>query len=420
MKIRLNEPTFGEAEIQAVVEVLRSTQVTQGKKVREFEKVFIVAMAKQGNISPRENAVMCNSGSSANLLAVAALCDPAIPKHLEPGDGVIVSALSWSTTVWPLVQYGLIPIIVDIDPMTLNIDPIEVKKAISSPGIVRWADPFGTHWQIPTNRVRAIMPVHVYGNPCDMWGLQDVTSWGDIVVIEDCCEALGAEFNGRPVGTFGDLATYSFYFSHHITTIEGGMCTTHRDDLVERLRILRAHGWVRDVDDERFRKANPDIDPRFLFVAAGYNLCPTEMAAAMGLVQLPKLSGFVKARRATADLLVQAFGRYENHLTYQHEEPNGHSSWFGFPVIVSDNAPFTAKEIREAFEEAGIETRPIICGNIARQPGLKCYPHTVVGDLPNATRVMKNGFSLPCHQAVDAAACDYIRDTLDNFMAAHV
>ncbi len=389
MKVSLHETTIGEDEIQAVIDVMRSGQVTSGVKVKEFEKAF-----------PGKHAVMCNSGSSANLLAIAALCDPATPNRLKRGDGVIVSALSWSTTIWPLVQYGLIPIIVDIDPLTLNMDPKEIEKAVSS-------------------HVRAIMPVHVYGNPCDMT-VMGLCRDNSLVLIEDCCEALGATWGGRSIGNFGTLATFSFYFSHHITTVEGGMVITDNEDIDRTLRILRSHGWVRDVDDHPDLHAYPDIDPRFLFVGAGYNLRSTEMQAAMGLVQLPKLTGFVLARRAAAKALLQTFRLYEDYLMCQHEIPYARSSWFGFPIVIKDDAPFTAKEMREFFDKAGIETRPIILGNIALQPGMKHYPHRIIGDLANATRAMTNGLVISCHQGVDVKACDYIQDVLDEFMLERI
>ena len=394
-RVSLHQSTIGEEEIQAVIEVLRSGQVTSGDKVREFEAAF-----------PGKNAVMCNSGSSANLLAVAALCDPVTPNRLERGDGVIVSALSWSTTVWPLVQYGLVPVIVDIDPITLNMDLAEVAKAYHA----------GT---------RAIMPVHVYGNPCDMGGLVQIARDRSLVIIEDCCEALGAEYVDKPVGSFGSIATYSFYFSHHITTVEGGICITDNPELADRMRILRSHGWIRDLDKDGqlasdYRFENQGIDPRFLFVGAGYNLRSTEMSAAMGLAQLPKLAGFVEKRHAAAEMLTEAFEPYVDWLTWQHETPNGRSSWFGFPIVVSYTAPFTAKQLWEYFDKAGIETRPIICGNIARQPGMKHYPHKIIGDLPNADRVMFNGLAISCHQGVDAAACGYVKAVLDDFMSEYV
>ena len=200
MKIRLHEPTFGEDEIAAAVDVLRSTQVTHGAKVREFERAF----ARNQMVA---HGVAVNSGSSANLLLVSALTNPATVGRLLPGDEVIVPALSWSTTVWPLVQHGLVPVIVDVNPGTFNISPEQIERAIS-------------------RRTCGLMPVHVYGNPCDMEALVDLAVSYDLELIEDCCEALGAAYAGQPVGTFGRGGTFSFYYSHHMTTIEGGMVVT--------------------------------------------------------------------------------------------------------------------------------------------------------------------------------------------------
>lgn len=377
--IKLHMPTFGEEEIAAVVDVLRSTQVTSGDKVREFEAKF------------GEHAVMCNSGSSANLLAVAAMTNPVVRTALRPGDEVIVSALSWSTTVWPLVQYGLVPVIVDIDPETLNIDPVQVEAAI-------------------TPRTRAIMVVHVYGNPCDMGKLMEIAFDHGLRLIEDCCEALGAEYRGRPVGGYADFHTYSFYFSHHITTLEGGMVIARTHEQAELLRVLRAHGWTRDM------KNPPDVDgfdPRFVFVNAGYNLRASEVNAAIGLVQWPKLAGFVEARRQTARKLQEVFLPYEHYLHTQRDI--GGSSWFGFPVIVDRNATFGTAGFRQYFEDRRIETRAIICGNIARQPGMQLWPHTKFGNLANADHVMQNGFSLPCHQDMNDEAVDRIADAMKGF-----
>lgn len=379
MRVNLHEPTFGEEEIQAVVEVMRSGWVTSGERVRAFEDKF-------GN-----NSVMCNSGSSANLLAVAALCET----RLNPGDEILVPALSWSTTVWPLVQHGLIPKIVDIDPYTLNID---MNKA-----------------EI-TNRTKGMMIVHVYGNPCDMNKIMTLRAEG-LCLIEDCCEALGARWLGRSVGTFGDVATFSFYFSHHITTCEGGLCTTGSFELAETIRALRAHGWIRDMrNGKQHAEQHPDIDPKFLFISHGYNLRCTEMQAAMGLVQLEKLEGFVLRRQQIADHLKRIVSKYP-HLSMQKE--NGDSSWFGFPIIVN-GAPFTAKELRAHLEKHQIETRSIICGNIARQPGIKKWPHVICGSLKNADKVMRDGFSIGCHQNMMAAHCEYIEEVLDDFMRPYL
>lgn len=344
---------------------------------------------------------MVNSGSSANLLAIAALTNPECPNRLEPDDEVIVSALSWSTTVWPLVQHGLIPKIVDIDPATLNMDPAEVQAAIGP-------------------RTRAIMPVHVYGNPCEMVKIRDLADSHSLVVIEDCCEALGATYHGFQIGRLGTLATFSFYFSHHITTLEGGLVRANSQRMpggTDLLRILRAHGWTRDLEDDSACRARyPDFDPQFLFVNAGYNLRPTEVAAAIGLVQLPKLADFVKRRRATATRLKEIFSGHTKWLSTQREERGGISSWFGFPIVVNKDVPFTAVELRQYFEENGIETRAILCGNIARQPGMQLWPHIRVGSLKHADHVMRSGFSIGCHQGMEVTDCNYVGEILSGFM----
>jgi CDP-6-deoxy-D-xylo-4-hexulose-3-dehydrase len=390
--VRLHEPTFSTDEINAAVDVLLSTWVTAGPKVRGFERAFCDSFGFG-------HGVVNNSGSSANLLAVAALANPVTRDRLAPGDEVIVPALSWSTTVWPLVQHGLVPVIVDIDPRTLNIDPNEVERAVGP-------------------RTRAIVPVHVYGNPCDMDALTEICRRRNLTLIEDCCEALGASYRGRAVGAFGAVGTFSFYFSHHITTLEGGICVTGDRDLAETIRALRAHGWIRELEDgKRYRDANPEIDPKFLFVNSGYNMRATELQGAMGMVQLPKLAGFVDIRRANAAAFRAALDRHAAHLSFVEETSDGYSSWFGFPITVKESAPFTVGELRAALEEARIETRPIICGNIALQPALKLYAHRVVGPLNHATRVMNAGFSFGNHQSVDAAARDYIVGRIDEFMA---
>lgn len=356
---------------------MRSKQITSGAKVAEFEDQF------------GPNSIMCNSGSSANLLAIAGLCS--IEDGLKPGDEVIVPALCWSTTVWPLVQYGLVPVIVDIDPNTLNIDPEQIAKAI-------------------THKTRAIMVVHVYGNPCDMDALAKFKDDG-FFLIEDCCEALGAKWNGKQVGYFGDVGTFSFYFSHHITTGEGGMCVTRFPELAEQIRILRAHGWVRDMDDPNDEiEQHSDIDPRFLFVNAGYNLRCTEMQAAMGLVQLPKLAHFVERRRLMALLLKDHFDRYRYKNVFTQKDSGG-SSWFGFPVILDHDS----QVMRDHFGSYQIETRPIICGNIARQPGMKRFKHRIPFSLYNADTVMHCGFALPCHQAMEHRDAERIGNVLADY-----
>ena len=359
--MKLHEPTFGEDEIAAAVEVMRGTFVTCGEKVRQLESAFCMPFGFA-------NGVSCNSGSSANLLAVAALCNPMTPDYMRPGDEVIVPALSWSTTVWPLVQHGLIPVFVDCDD-TFGMDANEVERAIGP-------------------RTRGIMPVHIYGNAADMVSIDDIAAPLGLKVVEDCCEAMGSKLGGIEVGHFSHIATFSFYFSHHMTTLEGGICTTYDDELSELLRVLRSHGWTREMQGAK--PDHPGIDPKFTFINQGYNLRLTEVAAAIGLVQLPKLAGFVEARRRNAHYWL---GIENEHLTFQKER--GESSWFGFPVIVED-----AEHFKRYLHGHGIETRPIASGNMAEQPGMKLYPHRVVGDLKMTNRVWRNCVSWGCHQAV--------------------
>ncbi len=391
MKIRLHEPTFGEEEIQAACDQMRTTQVTMGEKVRQFE----------GQCAERFGAsygLMCNSGSSANLLAVATLCNPIVPGRLNPGDEVIVPALSWATSVWPIIQHQLIPVFVDCDLHTLNFDYEALERAI-------------------TPRTRCIMVVHVYGNPCDMPRICTLANKYNLFIIEDTCESMGAKFEERPVGTFGDIGTMSLYFSHHITTFEGGLCLTGDNHFLQLMRILRAHGWSRESDYHKgLEKEYPDIDPRFLFVNIGYNLRPTEVQAVIGMKQLPKLDSIVTKRRAAYAAYRSGVEKYSHWLRFQDEQEGGMASWFGFCMTLTDSAPFSMEKITGYLQERGIETRPIIAGNMARHPALKMYRHRISGTLENCDTVMQCGFAIGCHQAIETDAVNYVTECFDLFM----
>jgi CDP-4-dehydro-6-deoxyglucose reductase, E1 len=367
MKIRLNEPTFGQEEIQAAVDVMNSSYVTQGIKVEEFEERF-------AEYTGFKYAVAVNSGSSANLLAVSAL---KAVGALRDGAEVIVPALTWSTTIWPLVQHDLVPVFLDCDPDTLNM----VDNA--------------------HHTYRSVVAVPVYGNPATV---QDRK-----VTMYDCCEALGTP---KPRC---DVATYSFYFSHHITTFEGGMVCTDNEALSDMLRIQRSHGWIRDVrDKQKYIDENPDIDPRFLFVDLGYNLRMTDVAAAVGLVQLGKLDHFVERRRIVDQMYRDKLGKYEEFLRFQRITPD--SSCFSFAMTVKDNAPFTVNGFRDFLTSKGIENRPIIAGNMARQPGMKKYKHRTIGDLPNADNVMRNGLSIGNHQEIRSSDIEYVAESIEEML----
>jgi len=391
-KVNLHEPTFGSDEVMAMTEVMLSTQVTMGNKVLEFEK----NICDYFNVN---EAVTNNSGSSANLLAISALTNTKTYDHLQPEDEVIVPALSWSTTIWPLIQNNLVPVFVDIDPLTLNIDPQSIEDAISK-------------------KTKALMIVPVYGNPCDMNSILDICKRHNLILIEDTCESLGASYDDKPLGTFGRVGTYSFYFSHHITTLEGGVCITNDFDLAETMRILRAHGWVREAKKpEKYLSDSSPIDPRFLFVNLGYNLRLTEPQGAIGSVQLPKLEKFVNSRRHNAEFLLDKLESYQSVLNFQQETPRGKHSWFGFSMVVKDKSPFSAKEFRNYLEKKGIETRPIISGDMTQQPALKLYKHRSSSFLENSNNVMKNGLAIACHQSLEEAALNHITDTVNLFMS---
>jgi CDP-6-deoxy-D-xylo-4-hexulose-3-dehydrase len=384
MKINLHEPTFGEEEIEAAVTQMRTTNVTMGKKVREFEEQCAAYFGSK-------YCVMSNSGSSANLLAVAALANPATLNHLKPGDEVIVPALSWATSVWPIIQMGLIPVFVDCDLDTYNFNIHKLVAAI-------------------TPKTKAIMLVHVYGNPYNMLAIKRLAELDNLLVIEDCCEAMGANFEGKKVGTFGNIGTMSLYYSHHITTFEGGLCFTDNFHLAELMRILRAHGWSREADDkQKYINQYPDIDPRFIFVNVGYNLRPTEVQAAIGQVQLPKLDKIIHQRRSAWSEYRNKLDRYREYFGFQKE--TGYASWFGFGIIVREDAPFKRKELTDFLNEKGIETRPIIAGNMARHPALKMYEHRISGTLENCDLIMQNGFAI----GVQKFHQDIV-DAVDEFM----
>jgi CDP-4-dehydro-6-deoxyglucose reductase, E1 len=382
-RVNLHEPTFGPEEVMAMLEVMLSTKVTMGPKVLGFEK----EIADYFNVS---EAVTNNSGSSANLLAISALTNPKTKNRLKEGDEVIVPALSWSTTVWPLIQHKLVPVFVDIDPETLNIDPQAIKEAISE-------------------KTKAIMIVPVYGNPCDMDSILAICDEFNLQLIEDNCESLGAYYDGRLIGSFGRVGTYSTYFSHHITTLEGGICVSNDFELAELMRIIRAHGWVRETKEpQKYYDSYPKIDKKFLFVNLGYNLRLTEVGGAMGSVQLPKLLNFVNNRRNNARILLEGLTQYSSLLSFQKETPKGLHSWFGFPIVINPNLQFDAKELRQYLESNGIETRPIIAGNIAKQPAVTMYPHRISGDLKNSSHVMSNGLAVACHQSLTKEELDHI------------
>ena len=393
-RLSLVQAAYGADEVNECVDALLSTYVTMGARVREFEKRFAERVGSK-------HAIMVNSGSSANLLAMAALANPALKNPIRPGDEVIVPAVTWSTTVWPVIQLGAVPVLVDVSLDTLCLDMDAARAAV-------------------TEKTRAIFPVHLLGNATDMDAVQKLAKEKNLYVIEDTCEALGTELGGKVVGSFGDYGTYSFYFSHHMTTIEGGMVVTNDDELAELARILRAHGWIRDAREKtKFEKANPEIDSRFLFVNTGYNLRPTDLNGAFGLHQLPKLDGYNDVRRRNAAVWEKVLAKYSSLIDVTAPEKDCRHTWFAYPIIVRESAPFRRQELVDHLETAGIETRPVVAGNLAKQPAFKYFPHRIHGDLANAQAIMDRGLFFGNHGVMTPAECDRIAGALESFLSRH-
>ena len=386
-RIPLNVPTYGAPEVIETLDSMMSTWVTMGKKVRQFEEMWAAYVGVP-------TALMVNSGSSANLLALSAMkaCG-----WLKDGDEIITPALTWATTVFPIAQVGCVPVLVDVDRDTYNISPAAIERAI-------------------TPKTKAIMPVHLLGNPCDMGAIRFTAALRDLYIIEDACEAHGAEWRNQRAGSLGDVSTFSFFFSHHISTIEGGMVLGHHPDIMEACRSLRAHGWIREMEGKkRIAEENPDIDPRFLFAHAGYNFRPTEIQGAFGIHQVPRLEGLVAHRREVAAYWNQEFAPYQDWLLLPHERPKTRHSYFAYPLQVRAGAPFTAKELQAHLEQWGVETRPIEAGNMAMQPAMKAVPHRAE-PLPNAQYIHDNAFFFGCHQGVGFAEREAVAGYIHQFM----
>ena len=390
MQVPLNASTFGDEEIDSAIEVLRSGRVTMGARCADFEADFAAYM------SGRES-IFVNSGSSANLLAFFALANHDAPRRSDkrpfsPGAEVIVPAVTWSTTIWPIVQCGAVPVLVDSDPLTLQMDLDAMEAALS-------------------DRTFAICPVHVLGNTVAMDRVMKFAAKHRLWVVEDSCEALGSRYRGTPVGGFGDISTFSFFFSHHITTIEGGMVTATDPEMAELIRCLRAHGWTRNLKNKAEVEArHPMIDPRFLFVNVGFNVRPTEINAAFGCIQLRKLDAFNIRRREVATEWTRRFGDLIGKGTLQPMEPvdGAEAAFFGYPVVCRD--PATRNVLRNALEAGGVETRPVICGNMARQPAFANVQHRIAGSLAGADRIMDCGLMWGSHPMMTAEEVDYVAE----------
>ena len=396
-RLPLTSLTLGAEEIAAAFEALVRGPLTQGPRVRALEREF----AADHGVPV---ALFCNSGSSANLLAISCLAGgggegPADEPLLQPGGEVIVPALTWSTTLWPVVQVGAIPVLADVSPETLNVTVESVERALSP-------------------RTRAVFVAHTLGNPAPVDDLARLCAAKRITLVEDACESLDACIDGRRVGTFGRLATFSFYFSHHITTIEGGMVLASDAGDEARLRMLRAHGWSRDLPEERRRALeaeNPDLDPRFLFVSTGYNLRGTEVQAAIGRVQMRRRAAFLAHRRRVAASWTAALQRHPEIFAPVRFAPG--ASPFALPLVLRAGSGATRRRLTRFLEDSGIETRPLVAGNLARQPAMRRVAHRLAGPLDGADALHERAIYIGIHPTLSDGQIGYFSETLDRFAA---
>ena len=376
--------SWDEKELDALQRVIASGRYSMGAEVAEFERQFASNFGSK-------YAVMVNSGSSANLIMTAAL---AFTKNstlkLSRGDEIIVPAVSWSTTYYPLSQYGLHLKFVDIDLETLNYDLSALEDAI-------------------TNETRGIMVVNLLGNPNDFDAINRIINRRNIVVIEDNCESMGATFNGKQAGTFGVMGTYSCFFSHHISTMEGGMVVTDDEELFHLMLALRAHGWTRNLPKFNHvtgKKSDDPFEESFRFVLPGYNVRPLEMSGALGLEQLAKLPALVEGRRANGKFMQE---RFSNHPDVMLQKEISASSWFGFSLVIRPGSSLQRADLVKALVTAGFECRPIVGGNFAKNEVMKYLDHSVHSELKNSNYIDQNGLFIGNHHYSIRDAVDVLK-----------
>jgi len=393
---------YDERELVAAVEAVLDFWLTAGPRAEAFERRLAEYIGLR-------HALAVNSGSSANLVALAALCSHRLERPLQPGDEVITPAVGFPTTVAPIVQNGLVPVFVDCRLGTYNLDPAQLEPALS-------------------DRTRALFFAHTLGNPVEMEPVMEFARTHGLYVIEDTCDALGSTYDDQMVGTFGDLATLSFYPAHHITTGEGGAVVTDDPLLARIARSVR--DWGRDcwcnhdsppegACGRRFEWEIPGLDEpydhRYLFVEIGYNLKLTDIQAAIGLAQLDKLPDFIAARKRNFARLYEGLKPYEEFLILPTWSERADPSWFAFPITVRPGAPFTRRDLTIWLERRNIETRLLFAGNIVRQPGYRHIEHRTVGDLPNSDLVLRSTFFVGVYPGLDDARIAYILQTFADF-----
>ena len=389
MKYELATTSWDEKEFAAIQRVLEDEITTMWDKTRLFECQFAAYVGAK-------YCVMVNSGSSANLLMVASLFYRQ-NDQLKRGDEVVVPAVSWPTSYYPLYQYGLKLKFVDIDLQTLNYDLKALENAVS-------------------DRTRMIMAVNLLGNPNDFAEIKRIIGDRDIILIEDNCESMGAVFEGKQAGTWGLMGTYSSFFSHHISTMEGGMIVTDDEELHHILLCLRAHGWTRNLPKENrvcSSKSDDKFSEYFRFVLPGYNVRPIEMMGAIGSEQIKKLTSFIEHRRKNADYFMRKFG---DSPFFHVQKEIGTSSWFGFSLIIKPGVPIDRKTLVNYLIDHEIDTRPIVAGNFTKNKVIEFFDCELSGEMTNAIYLDEKGFFVGNHQFEITDKIDYLVSIINKFV----
>ena len=389
---------FDDDDIVKLVDSSLDFWLTTGRFAAEFEREFAKRMGLR-------HCLLVNSGSSANLVAFSALTSPKLgDRQILPGDEVITTATGFPTTVNPAIQYGAVPVFLDVDVPTYNIDVSLLEEALSP-------------------KTKAVMVAHTLGNPFDLATITDFCRRNGLWLIEDCCDAVGARYDGKPVGTFGDLATVSFYPAHHITMGEGGAVLCNQGAIKVLAESFR--DWGRDCwcepgkdntcgkrFDQQFGTLPAVYDHKYVYSHIGYNLKVTDMQAAVGVAQLAKLDGFIEARTRNFDHLYEGLSDLQDCLLLPEATPNSEPSWFGFPVAMRPEAPISRNDLVRALNDRGIGTRLVFAGNLLRQPAYLDITHRVVGDLTNADFVMENALWLGVFPGLTPDHIDHVIDVV--------
>ena len=367
----LKDSTFRNKDLIKGINVITSGNMTMSTITEKFEKNFIKKLKL-------EHALMVNSGSSANLLSLQCLINPYRKNRLKKGDEVLIPAVCWPTSLWPIIQCGLKPVFVDVDKNNLNIDLNDLKKKIS-------------------NKSKVLMLVHVLGICTNMDELLKIIKRNRIILIEDTCESIGAKYKNKYLGTFGEFSSFSFYYSHQISSVEGGMicCKNKEDENI--IRSLRCHGWARDLKNQKeIEKKYSNINKKFLFVNSGFNFRPTDIQAAIGLSQFNSLEEFINIRKINRNKIINKLlsdKRWNYQVEFVKENEKVKPSWFGLSMLINKRFKRNKDLILKRLDKLGIESRPIIGGNFLKQPALKKYNIKQKSkDFPNANYIHEHGF----------------------------